>query len=70
MRPDSNNNSASSRSDRRADSTEPRAESDREDLAHAVAELSHAAWLRSGRPFPSYTRATMPVRIIKRSDDR
>jgi hypothetical protein len=30
-----------------------------------LAELSHRAWLLTGRPFPEYTRATMPVRIIK-----
>ncbi|MGH7582704.1 MAG: hypothetical protein ACREL5_05720 [Gemmatimonadales bacterium] len=28
-----------------------------------LAELSHMAWLESGRPFPRYTRATMPVRL-------
>jgi hypothetical protein len=27
-----------------------------------LAELSRMAWLESGRPFPEYTRATMPVR--------
>jgi hypothetical protein len=29
----------------------------------AVAVLSEAAWKAAGRPFPTYTRATMPVRI-------
>ena len=28
-----------------------------------LAELSHMAWVESGRPFPRYTRATMPVRL-------
>ncbi len=29
----------------------------------AVAELTMEAWRASGRPFPVYTRATMPVSI-------
>lgn len=28
-----------------------------------VAQLSRLAWIASGRPFPHYDRATMPVRI-------
>ena len=28
-----------------------------------VTELSRRAWELTGRPFPSYTRATMPVRV-------
>lgn len=28
-----------------------------------VAELSRQAWALTGRPLPSYTRATMPVRV-------
>lgn len=28
-----------------------------------VTELSRRAWESSGRPFPSYTRATIPVRV-------
>lgn len=30
-----------------------------------VAELSEMMWARTGRPVPSYTRATMPVVIKK-----
>jgi hypothetical protein len=29
-----------------------------------LAELSRTAWLASGRELPSYTRATMPVRLL------
>lgn len=29
----------------------------------AVAALTEAAWRLSGRPFPSYTRATMPASV-------
>jgi hypothetical protein len=29
-----------------------------------VAELSARMWELTGRPLPSYTRATMPVRIV------
>ena len=28
-----------------------------------VTELSHRAWALTGRPLPSYTRRTMPVRL-------
>lgn len=31
-----------------------------------VEELSVQAWLLTGRPFPSYTRAEMPGRVIRR----
>ncbi len=44
--------------EQRANAAEIRSESSTRDPASAVAELSHEAWLRSGRPFPSYTRAT------------
>ncbi len=33
-----------------------------------VAELSEMMWARTGRPLPSYTRATMPVVIRKLGD--
>ncbi|CAN5325304.1 hypothetical protein BH23GEM2_BH23GEM2_20280 [soil metagenome] len=29
-----------------------------------VAELSRRAWALTGQPLPSYTRATMPVRVV------
>lgn len=32
-----------------------------EERVAAVAELTAEAWRLSGRPFPSYTRAMMPV---------
>lgn len=33
-----------------------------------VTELSRRAWELTGRPFPSYTRATMPVRVTTLAD--
>ncbi len=30
--------------------------------------LSRLAWVRTGKPFPSYTRSTMPIRITKLSE--
>ncbi len=30
-------------------------------------QLTERIWKLSGKPLPSYTRATMPVRIIRRS---
>lgn len=35
------------------------------DRVALVAELSRRAWALTGRPLPSYTRATMPVRIVR-----
>ena len=45
-----------------------------EEGSRMMAELSLAAWQTSGRPLPSYTRATMPVRLttlqaLARSDE-
>lgn len=34
----------------------------------AVTELTLAAWAISGRPFPQYTRTTMPVVITALAD--
>ena len=34
----------------------------------AVAELTRTAWQLAGRPFPSYTRAQMPVVVRTLSD--
>jgi hypothetical protein len=34
----------------------------------AVAELTATAWRLSGRPFPIYTRATMPVVVATLHD--
>jgi hypothetical protein len=31
-----------------------------------VAELARAAWAFSGQPWPSYARANIPVRVIRR----
>jgi hypothetical protein len=33
-----------------------------------AAELSRIAWTLSGKPWPSYKRATIPVRVIARVD--
>jgi hypothetical protein len=33
-----------------------------------VRELSIAAWTSTGRPFPRYTRSTMPVRVTRLCD--
>ena len=35
-----------------------------------VAKLSREAWALTGRPLPSYTRATMPVRFITLRESR
>lgn len=32
-----------------------------------VAVLSRRMWELTGRPFPRYTRATMPVRVVRRA---
>ena len=37
------------------------------DRVALVAQLSAALWARSQRPLPSYTRATMPVRMTSHS---
>ncbi len=39
---------------------EPRSQ---DEGSRMMAELSLAAWQASGRPLPSYTRATMPIRL-------
>jgi hypothetical protein len=33
-----------------------------------VIELSRAAWIASGRPFPQYERHNMPIRLSRLSD--
>ena len=33
-----------------------------------VTELSRHAWELSGRPFPSYTRSTIPIRVTTLAD--
>jgi hypothetical protein len=35
-----------------------------------VAELSEMLWDRTGKPRPSYTRATMPIVLVSRSAQR
>jgi len=36
-----------------------------------VADLSRQAWALTGRPIPTYTRKTMPVRVVSlRDSDR
>lgn len=32
-----------------------------------LTEASHVGWALTGRPVPSYSRADMPVRVIRRS---
>jgi len=39
-----------------------------EERLAAVAELTAEAWRLSGRPLPSYTRASMPVAVTKLKD--
>lgn len=34
------------------------------DRVAMVDVLSRLAWTASGRPFPTYTRATMPIRLV------
>lgn len=33
-----------------------------------LVELSHAAWVASGKPFPRYERHNMPVHLARLSD--
>lgn len=40
-----------------------------EDRFRAVVELSRAAHLLSGQPWPTYDRATMPTKIFRPKDD-
>jgi hypothetical protein len=39
-----------------------------EDRVAAVAQLTAEAWRLSGRPFPTYTRATMPIVVATLKD--
>jgi hypothetical protein len=39
-----------------------------EDRVAALAELTLEAWRLSGRPFPTYTRATMPILLATLSN--
>lgn len=41
-----------------------------EERLRATEELTRQAWALSGRPMPSYTRATMPCRIRRLQDLR
>ena len=36
-----------------------------EERLKLLEELSREMWIQTGRPFPKYTRAEMPVRVIK-----
>jgi hypothetical protein len=40
-----------------------------EDSLSLIHELTRTAWSLSGKPFPRYTRATMPVRIVPNKAD-
>jgi hypothetical protein len=39
-----------------------------EERVNAVAVLTETAWKLAGRPFPQYTRATMPVVLATLQD--
>lgn len=43
------------------EAADPRMGGTVEERVAAVAKLTEEAWRLSGRPFPQYTRATMPV---------
>jgi hypothetical protein len=45
------------------DAGDPRMGGPADALMAAVTALTEEAWRASGRPFPTYTRATMPVRV-------
>lgn len=47
-----------------------RVEGDPAELMAMVIELSARAWELSGRPFPAYTRATMPGRVLRHGSPR
>jgi hypothetical protein len=46
-----------------AEAADPRLGRDAAERLRMLAELSRMAWVESGRPFPQYTRATMPMRF-------
>jgi len=46
-----------------AEAADPRMGGTSDERVQAAIELSLLGWELSGRPFPSYTRATMPIRI-------
>lgn len=50
------------------EAADPRTGGSLEGRLAAVAELSMEAWRLSGRPLPSYTRATMPVVLATLKD--
>ena len=45
------------------EASDPRVGGTPADRLALVAQLSNALWARTRRPLPSYTRATIPVRI-------
>lgn len=51
-----------------AEAADPRTGGTLEERLAAVAELSAEAWRLAGRPLPSYTRATMPIRLATLKD--
>jgi hypothetical protein len=46
-----------------AEAADPRMEGTSDERVQAAIELSLLGWQLSGRPFPSYTRVTMPIRV-------
>jgi len=55
---------------RSAEASESRVAGTVEERLALVARLSREAWALTGRPLPSYTRATMPGRITTLRDAR
>lgn len=45
------------------EAADPRMEGTSDERVQAAMELSLLGWQLSGRPFPVYTRATMPIRV-------
>jgi len=53
-----------------AEASDSRVEGTPAERVALVAVLSRQAWALTGRPVPSYTRATMPLRIISLRESR
>lgn len=46
-----------------AEARDPRLGTTARERLDMLAELSRLAWSAAGRPFPRYTRSTMPIRL-------
>ena len=53
---------------RAAEASDQRMAGTLDERVSAVAELTAEAWRLAGRPFPTYTRATMPIVVTTLRD--